>query len=134
MSELITAPPDSKSLTELQDGPEKINEIATSQASEEAKSDTVSIGERYKLQIKREREDLSQVKRINEVQLSMLDALFRLIKLWLFSVMLVVAIRACKLARFELSDKVMITYITSTTVSVLGLFHIAARWLFSRRD
>jgi len=134
MSEPVTAPPDSRSLTEFREGSGKIDEVATSEASKEAKSDTVSINERYKLQIKREREDLLQIKRINEVQLSMLDALFRLIKLWLFSVILVVAVRAFNLARFELSDKVMITYITSTTVSVLGLFHIAARWLFSKRN
>jgi hypothetical protein len=31
---------------------------------------------------------------------------------------------------FELSDAVLIALITTTTVNVLGLFYIVARWLF----
>ena len=50
---------------------------------------------------------------------------------WLGSVALLLLLQGLKVWGFWLSDKVIIAYITSTTVSVLGLFHIAAKWLFS---
>jgi len=52
-------------------------------------------------------------------------------KPWLGSVAVLLLMVGFHMWGFNLSDKVIIAYITSTTVSVLGLFHIAAKWLFS---
>lgn len=35
--------------------------------------------------------------------------------------------------RFKLSDTVMVAFITSTTATVLGLYGIAAYWLYGKR-
>jgi ABC-type Fe3+ transport system permease subunit len=40
-----------------------------------------------------------------------------------------VKVRYCPVF-FKLSDTVLVSFITSTTVSVLGLFMVAAKWLF----
>ncbi len=57
-----------------------------------------------------------------------LPKLFRLIVWWL--VIVVLFVLASSLRLISLSDSVLIAFITSTTVSVLGLFMLAGRWLF----
>jgi hypothetical protein len=90
--------------------------------------------ERVATEIERLREELRQTKRLNKARFIVLTALFSLIVLWLVSVMALTAAIGFHLRGFSLSDKVVTTYITSTTVSVLGLFHIAAQWLFSAKS
>ncbi|HXL79381.1 MAG TPA: hypothetical protein VN951_00780 [Pyrinomonadaceae bacterium] len=63
----------------------------------------------------------------------LLVALFILVILWVVSIPGLLLIVGYHYRDFNLSDSVIIAYITSTTVSVLGLFHIAARWLFSSK-
>lgn len=48
---------------------------------------------------------------------------------WLFTVVIFfLADATCP--NFSVSDSVMIAYLTSTTVSVIGLFVLVAKWLF----
>lgn len=111
-----------------------IDAVATFQGGEVATgADELSLDAERDLERERQLEELDQTKKTNKAQLSMLKALFWLIVLWLVSVIVLTAAAGFHLWGFALSDKVMITYITSTTVSVLGLFHIAARWLFYRK-
>jgi hypothetical protein len=56
--------------------------------------------------------------------------LFGLTVLWLVVVIVFVGFAGFQFRGFTLSDKVIIAFITSTTVSVIGLFHFAAKWLF----
>jgi hypothetical protein len=56
--------------------------------------------------------------------------LFWLTVLWLVVVIVFVGFAGSHFLGFTLSDKVIIAFITSTTVSVIGLFHFAAKWLF----
>jgi len=77
------------------------------------------------------KQELKHTKHLHYVRLCLLGALFVLVVLWLGSVALLLLMEGFHLWGFDLSDKVIIGYITSTTVSVLGLFHIAAKWLFS---
>ncbi len=51
--------------------------------------------------------------------------------LWGLSVGVVLLVGGFKWRDFELSDTVLVVYMGTTTASVLGLFHIAAKWLFS---
>ncbi|MBA3357265.1 MAG: hypothetical protein H0U18_15265 [Pyrinomonadaceae bacterium] len=90
--------------------------------------------ESIKAQVAQLREDVKQTKRINLFRLGMLVALFAVIILWIVSVMAITAILGFHLWGFTLSDAVMMTYITTTTASVFGLFLIAAKWLYPSTD
>jgi len=65
-------------------------------------------------------------------------ALFGLVCVWVLTVWVVLTLQGLgKLPwlggwTFSLSDTVLIAYITSTTASILGLFGIAAYWLFGK--
>ncbi|MDA8443912.1 hypothetical protein [Paracidovorax valerianellae] len=65
-------------------------------------------------------------------------ALFWLVVVWVVTVWVFLILQGIgKTARypnwaFKLSDTVLIAYITSTTASILGLFGIAAYWLFGK--
>jgi hypothetical protein len=82
---------------------------------------------------------LSFAKRIPQLYLickriltiSFVPILFGLVVLWLIVVVLFVLAAAFKLWSFYLADSVLIDLITSTTATVLGLFHYVARWLFA---
>ena len=91
----------------------------------EGEANLASVGETWL------RQEISHTKHLHYVRLFLLAALFILVLAWLGSVALLLLLQGFKVWAFWLSDKVIITYITSTTVSVLGLFHIAAKWLFS---
>jgi hypothetical protein len=59
--------------------------------------------------------------------------LFWLSVIWLIVILaflLFAAIKTMFGIDFELSDAVLIALITTTTINVLGLFYIVARWLF----
>jgi uncharacterized membrane protein len=85
-------------------------------------------------QVAQLREDVKQTKRVNLFRLVMLVALFAVIILWILSVIVMTAFLGFKLWGFTLSDAVMITYITTTTASVFGLFLIAAKWLYPSKE
>jgi hypothetical protein len=51
---------------------------------------------------------------------------------WLFFIGRVVWCAGCK--QVALSDPVLIALITTTTINVLGLFYIVARWLFPHKN
>lgn len=91
----------------------------------EGEANLASVGETWL------RQEVSHTKHLHYVRLFLLASLFVLVLAWLGSVALLLLLQGVKVGGFWLSDKVIITYITSTTVSVLGLFHIAAKWLFS---
>ncbi len=71
-----------------------------------------------------------------------LPALFRLAVAWMAAVVVILVLQArlssdafenstsLWVPKFKLSDPVLITFITTTTVNVLGMFIIAAKWLF----
>jgi hypothetical protein len=77
-------------------------------------------------------EGTRQTERVNKARLIILRALFFLIVAWIMSVMLITVAQGFQWRGFMLGDAVLITYITTTTATVFGLFHIAARWLFSK--
>jgi hypothetical protein len=133
-------------LSKLFDG---IDRVANSQAAEVAEPDPLAVigeqdlskdypdelssvqAERDAAEIQHLHEDVRQSRRINWTRIVVLTSLFLLIVLWIVSVMALAAACGFHWRGFALSDKVIITYITSTTASVLGLFIIAAKWLFS---
>lgn len=134
MSEPESKPPPKKLDAELLKWFLAIQRVADTQVAESDVADTralegqenlVSAGETWL------RQEIRHTKQLHYVRVFLLGALFLLVLLWLLSVALLLILQGFKLWGFWLSDKVIIAYITSTTVSVLGLFHIAAKWLFS---
>ena len=73
---------------------------------------------------------LHQLKTVDATRDKYVGRLFWLIVAWLFIVVIFVALTATLGSSFHLSDSVLIAFITSTTLGVLGLFVIVARWLF----
>ena len=69
------------------------------------------------------------VKRI--LTISFVPILFVMVVTWLGIVVWFVYLAAYKINGFYLPDSVLIALITSTTATVLGLFHYVARWLFA---
>lgn len=57
--------------------------------------------------------------------------LFILMLVWLWYVAYFLWYAAFHKSQFELSDSVLIAMITSTTATIIGLFHYAARWMFA---
>jgi len=131
---------------------EGISAVANSQAAEAVEPDPLALigeqdlgkpypeelsgvqAERDAAEIEHLHEDVRQTRRVNTARLVVLSSLFVLIVLWIVSVMVLTAACGFHWREFALSDKVIITYITSTTVSVFGLYHIAAGWLFSAKQ
>lgn len=63
------------------------------------------------------------------------SGLFILVRVWLIVILLVViaAGSSCKYFSLEISDHVLIALLTTTTVSVLGLFFAALKYVFGRK-
>lgn len=76
----------------------------------------------------------------HELRQKYLDKLFRMIKLWLFFNAFIILAQGITLTfkpyfsiSFMLERSTIIAVLTTTTATVLGLFGIAARWLFPRK-
>ena len=74
--------------------------------------------------------DLARAQNLHRVRKWYLGLLFGLTVLWLAMVVVFVFFAGFRYGNFVLSDSVLVAFITSTTVSVLGLFHFAAKWLY----
>ncbi len=59
--------------------------------------------------------------------------LFGLVSIWLLAVIITIFLTGFSYRDFKLNDSVLITFITSTTTSVIGLFLLVARWLFDQK-
>lgn len=73
----------------------------------------------------------------HDQRLKYAKALFRLISIWLCIVLLIVTcsgLDLCFCSQFKLSDNVLITLLTTTTVTVLGLFITVLKYLFNHKN
>ena len=59
--------------------------------------------------------------------------LFSLICVWIGLILLIVFLHGCEDVPFRLTQMELVTLIGSTTINVLGLFAIVARYLFPKR-
>ncbi len=81
-------------------------------------------------EVERLKSELQHANDLHEIRKTYTGRLFGLIVAWLSVVILFVALTATLKPYFNLADSVLIAFITSTTVSVLGLFILVAKWLF----
>lgn len=90
------------------------------------------------VQLEKDKESLAEQKKHNQrtheihnLRKCVMFCLFSLIAMWLGSILIMVAATGF-LWWVRLSDGVLITLITTTTASVLGLFLTAMNWLFPK--
>jgi len=70
-------------------------------------------------------------KQLFRARIFLLVCLFILVVMWLISIPGLLLLIGYGWRGFLVSDTVVVVYMTTTTVSVIGLFKIAATWLFS---
>ena len=127
-----TPPKPAKSFEEVKRLLEGIQAVALRQRQEFKKPDKLAKDEEHELDLASKRESLQQKRRVNKARLVLLIALFTLIVVWICSVIVITLFEGFHFRGFSLSEKVLITYITTTTASVFGLFYIGAKWLFGK--
>lgn len=74
--------------------------------------------------------ELTETKDTHSLRMSFSWGIFWLVLGWLICVVITVFLAGWNIWGFTLSDKVLITFITSTTINVIGLFGIVAKWMF----
>lgn len=82
------------------------------------------------LQNQRLKDESERLTELHNTRKQYVGRLFWLITAWLAVVIALVALSATLKNIFTLADSVLIAFITSTTVSVIALFVIVAKWLF----
>lgn len=82
----------------------------------------------------------SQLGHLNDnhnLRLEYTGKIYWLVALWLAGVVTCIALSGFGAKGFKLSDNVLIAFITSTTINVVGLFVLVAKWMYptsSRSD
>jgi hypothetical protein len=95
-----------------------------------ARKEIESSLEKLQIENDRLRQELKEAKDVHQLRKDYSGKLFSLIVVWLIFVLVYVGLAASTGGRFRLAESVLIAFITSTTVSVLGLFLLVAKWLF----
>lgn len=89
--------------------------------------------ERLQLENTRLADENEELKDVHELRKQYVPNLFMLTVFWLAAVIVIVW-RVAEGRNFHLSDNVLVALITSTTINVIGIFIIAARWLFPHKN
>ena len=100
--------------------------------------DAVYAGDDYQKsldqhQIEALQQQLNESRSTQSLREKYLPRIFCLICFWLILITIFLVVCGWRLWKFYLPDNVMIALITSTTIGVLGLFGIAAKWLFPNK-
>jgi hypothetical protein len=102
--------------------------------SETKSSDLKYVEEVATLTIEKFKGELSHESKKRWLKIGFAFLLFLLVVVWLLVVIIYTGFAGFNFRGFELSDSVLIAFITSTTVSVLGLFHYVAKWLYTANE
>lgn len=81
-------------------------------------------------QVKRLEQQLQEAQDTHKLRLRYADKIFWLVCAWLVGVVIAIFLSGLNAFGFKLSDNVLIAFITSTTVTVVGLFAVVAKWMF----
>ena len=76
------------------------------------------------------KQELREARDTHEARIMYIGRTFWLVVAWLACVVASVTFAGFRFCEFSLSDNVLIAFITSTTVNVLGLFVLVAKWLY----
>ncbi len=84
------------------------------------------------VEIRRIYQELKEVGDKHALRVRFSWCIFGLLCVWLALVVVCVFMAGFKTRGFVLSEKVLITFITSTTIDVIGVFGIAAKWIYPK--
>lgn len=85
---------------------------------------------RLQVEIDALRQSVLEASDTHKLRLSYANRLFWLVCAWLACVVFAVELTGFKTLGFTLSDPILIAFITTTTINVVGLFFVVAKWLF----
>lgn len=85
---------------------------------------------RQEYEIQTLQQQLVEAVETHEHRIAYIGRVFWLVVAWLACVVLCIVLTGYQDTGFILSDRVLIAFITSTTVNVVGLFVIVAKWLY----
>ena len=86
--------------------------------------------QKQKLEIEALQKAQEERSELHGIRKEYVEKLFMLISVWLGFVVVLVFLVGYHCFDFNLSDRVLIALITSTTATVLGLFAVVAKWLY----
>jgi Fe2+ transport system protein B len=134
-SEPKVRPPDNPSsptlAEEIQEGVKK--QKAAPHPSDEALAvagEEILDREQKIVETKSKKQKLQVEEDRHKLRIPYIDKLFGLTVVWLAIVVIFLFLQATTKGWFHLSDSVLIAFITSTTVAVIGLFMLVGKWLF----
>ena len=78
--------------------------------------------------------ELKELRDNHSLRLSYTGHIFKLVVAWLTCVVMCVVLAGFRLWGFQLSEKILIAFITSTTINVVGLFVLVAKWMYPAGD
>ena len=81
-----------------------------------------------------QKQQLKELKDTHKLRLVYAGRIFWLVCAWLVLVAIAVFMSGFDLWGFKLSDKVLIAFIITTTINVVGLFIVVAKWMFPGDD
>jgi hypothetical protein len=122
--------PIAEAIAEIPEAAEVEIRAVTAAAEEVDPDGSLAFSELVALEVQAKRADIAHEEELHRTRKTYTSRLFWLIVSWLSVVVLFVALTATLKPYFNVSDSVLIAFITSTTVSVLGLFMLVAKWLF----
>ena len=101
----------------------------------EEKPEAISAfaAEKQDLETAQQREVLAGLVQDRQQRKKYSQNLFVLICVWIYLIITIVFMHGCRLMPFSLTEAELVTLIGSTTINVLGLFVIVARYLFPNK-
>ncbi|MDD5125380.1 hypothetical protein [Methylovulum sp.] len=106
------------------------NEVSSSQSEPEPDLSLDLAEHQLFYQVETLKQQLKEAKDTHKLRLGYADKIFWLVCSWLIGVVIAVFMSGLNAFGFSLSDNVLIAFITSTTVNVVGLFFVVAKWMF----
>lgn len=106
-------------------------ELPASTSGEELPDLSLDLEEhRLAFQIECLHQELSALRDTHNLRIEYTGRIFWLVVVWLLCVMVAIGLSGFQISSFRLADSVLIAFITSTTVNVVGLFVLVAKWMF----
>ena len=112
-----------------------IAESARQEASTFANQPTDGKSRQEALLFKRKgEEELKGLKQDREERKRYATRIFNLIAVWLFGIFFLLILAGFRPFGFHLGDTVLVSFIGGTTINVLGIFIVVAKYLFPSRN
>jgi hypothetical protein len=86
------------------------------------------------LETQTKRQALKQHKSEHKQRVQYAEKIYKIVRNWLIIVVIIVSCSAIPSINFQLSDNVLITLLTTSTATVLGLFITVLKYIFGRSE